>query len=604
MKTDSKRPSYFSRQNVGTQLRTLYILAIMVPILLIGSIAYLFSYRKLSQNYEHLTAMKARQVQSILVTTTLYTENIYNKVVNDVQLRQLLAADYADAHAAQKAFSAYEGFDSILEETATLSGLKLYVNQETMHQEKDFHYFYPITDSIRSADWYQQAAKTRGNFWKSSVRIGKYNVLYWELKYYCHIPIPQTGSYAILELTVSNDHLRSLLQRDEYEIFISVNSDPVFFSSDRSFAGNALPLSPQTISSRQTTGKEVINGEFLIYSATSLTPYNTEDRILILVTSRDALYYIHRLGIAFVITFLFTLGISALIIFLYARYFSHRIQTLRLAMHKVSHNDYEIVNSIQGDDELTATFTDLTTMVAKLKQTEAAIYESRIKEQVFHNQQQQMELKLLANQINPHFLYNTLETIRMKAFSEGNREVATAIKLLGKSMRYVLNNTKTTATTLDKEIDYIRTYLSIQQIRFGSRLGYTIRFSKGLEPANYQILPLLIQPIVENAFSHGLKDAEYDGHIIIRISRGKNDTLITDVFDNGVGMNPQRLEEVIRHLDIPQPESDHGVGLYNINNRVHLFYGDSYGLTIKSRPGMGTLVTLTIPLINLREEEV
>ena len=211
----------------------------------------------------------------------------------------------------------------------------------------------------------------------------------------------------------------------------------------------------------------------------------------------------------FILTLLFSVGISALIISLYSKYFSARIQTLRLAMHKVSHNDYEIVHSMQGDDELTATFTDLTTMVTKLKETEAKIYEAKINEQELHNQQQQMELKLLANQINPHFLYNTLETIRMKAFAEGNREVATAIKLLGKSMRYVLNNTKTTATTLDKEIDYIRTYLSIQKIRFGSRLGYTIRIEEGFQTENYQILPLLIQPIVENAFSHGLRDAEF-----------------------------------------------------------------------------------------------
>ena len=220
-----------------------------------------------------------------------------------------------------------------------------------------------------------------------------------------------------------------------------------------------------------------------------------------------------------------------------------------------------------------------------------------------HESKRKSEFDTLQSQINPHFLYNTLETIRMKAFAEGNREVATAIKLLGKSMRYVLNNTKTTATTLDKEIDYIRTYLSIQKIRFGSRLGYTIRIEEGFQTENYQILPLLIQPIVENAFSHGLRDAEYDGHIIIKISRFENDTLVADVFDNGVGMSQERLEEVIRHLDIPQPESDHGVGLYNINNRVHLFYGTEYGLAIKSRPGMGTLVTLTIPLINLREEE-
>lgn len=603
MKQKKKQLSYFSKQNVGTQLKTLYIFAIIIPILLIGSIVYVFSYHQLKQNYEHLTAMKARQVQSVLVTTALYTENIYNKVVGDLTLRDLLATDYTDSSQAQKAIKQYEGFEEILRSTAIFSDLRLYVDNDEFHMDQECNYFYPVTDSVQNASWYQQASNTKSNFWKSSLRIGKYGVQYWELNYYCRIPIPQTESYAVLVLTVSNDYLKNLLQRDEYDVYISVNSDPVFFSSDRSNSGNSMPILPDDDSKKLSTGKRQINGESKICSISTLTPYNTDDQIHILVVSTNAMNYIHRLAIIFIATFLFTLGISALIIFLYARYFSGRIQTLRLAMHKVSHNNYEIVNSIQGDDELTATFTDLTAMVAKLKETEAKIYQTQINEQLLRNQQQQMELKLLANQINPHFLYNTLETIRMKAFSAGNRDVATAIKLLGKSMRYVLDNTKTTATTLNKEIDYIHTYLSIQQIRFGSKLDFKIEVDESIQPSNYQILPLLIQPIVENAFSHGLRDAEYDGHIKIHIFRSNNDLLIAEVSDNGIGMDKERLEYVIQHLDIPQPESDHGVGLYNINNRVHLYYGNKYGLTIKSCPSRGTVVTLTIPLINLREEE-
>src|SRR5699024_7047973 len=156
-----------------------------------------------------------------------------------------------------------------------------------------------------------------------------------------------------------------------------------------------------------------------------------------------------------------SLGIPAIIIWLYSGYFSARINTLRLAMYKVSNNDYEIVNSIQGDDELTAAFHDLKVMVENLKSAQAQIYQARLQEEMLLNQQQPMQMKLLAIQINPQFLYNTLETIRMKAFSQRNRDVANAIKLLGKSMRYVLSNTKTAATTLDKELDYIDTYLAI-----------------------------------------------------------------------------------------------------------------------------------------------
>lgn len=595
--------NYFSRQKVGRQLMTLYICTILVPLLLLGGIIYFISYRQIVRNYVNLSESKARQVQSVLMTTTLYLQDIYNSVSTDTSLRDILSADYENAEAFQAALSGYSGFNDIMKENASLTDLKFYIEGDFSAEDIGSPYICPVTDDIRQSEWYQKASSTHVNFWRTARRTGQYDIPYWELNYYCHIPIPQKSSFGVLVMTMSNDHLRNLIQEDEYDIYISVNDDPVFLSSDRNYVGNSFPAGEEFLSQKQSSGRMDVLGETEIGAVTTLTPYATSDQIHILAASRTAVFYINRLGIVFLVTILFALFISALLIFLYTRYFSSRIQTLRLAMHKVSHNDYEIVNSIQGDDELTATFRDLKTMIRRLKEDEAKIYESQIQEQILRNQQQEIELKLLTSQINPHFLYNTLETIRMKAFSEGNRDVATAIKLLGKSMRYVLNNTKDTSATLDKEIDYIRTYLAIQKMRFGERLNYKIRIDEKLRLCDYQILPLLIQPIVENAISHGLKDLENGGNLILRIKKSGDDLLVADVFDTGAGITPEKLEDVLLHLNVPQPESDHGVGLYNINNRVHLFYGNQYGLTIRSRPGLGTLVTLTIPLLNLTEEE-
>lgn len=596
--------NFFTKQNVGKQLRTLFICTILIPILLIGGIIYVYSYRQITQNYEHLVESKAFQVRSSLISTTIYLHEIYKTITSDAQLKELLSADYDDPREVNLALGQYELFDETLKNNASLTGLRLYVDEDVMKQDTNFSYFYPITEKVQRENWYKQAAQTKGNFWKSSMRTGQGQIQYWELNYYCHIPIPQTSSYAVLVMTVSNDHLRNLIRDDDYDIYVSVNFDPVFFSTNRNYTGNSFPVSVDDSTYHDSqNGRMKVFDEDTISSVQSLRAYSSYDRINILVSSQKAVHYIHRLELAFFLAGLFALSISMLLVYLYTHYFSTRIQTLRLAMQKVVHNDYEIVNSIQGDDELTATFQDLKIMVQKLKQTEAQIYEAQIKEQQISNQQQQMELKLLANQINPHFLYNTLETIRMKAFSEGNHEVATAIKLLGKSMRYVLNNTKTTATTLDKEVDYISTYLAIQKMRFAERLNYTIDVDEKLDLKQYQILPLLIQPIVENAILHGLEDTGEEGHITLHIKALNDELLIARVTDDGVGMSPEKLEDVIRHLDIPQPESDHGVGLYNINNRVHLFYGTSYGLAIESRPGEGTCVTLTVPLLNLTEEE-
>lgn len=142
-------------------------------------------------------------------------------------------------------------------------------------------------------------------------------------------------------------------------------------------------------------------------------------------------------------------------------------------MHKASTEDYDIIPTFRGQDELSEAFADLQTMVQMIKEKDAKMYEAKINEKELLNEQQVMEFKMLANQINPHFLYNTLESIRMKAFTAGDREVATAIKLLGKSMRYVLENTGTVFTTLDKELNYIETYIMIQRLRFGERVNYS-----------------------------------------------------------------------------------------------------------------------------------
>ena len=592
----------FSKRNVGKQLGMLYILTVAIPLLFICSVIYGYSYHQLTQNYEHLSELKARQVRSVLITTTLNLQDIYNTLSSDDRLTDLLAEDFTSPQDARDSLSSYSGFWELLKNNAVLTSLRIYVDEDYMQSDSPVGYFYPVTSEVKHSTWYSQSAVSRQNFWRASGREGQAGLSYWELTYYCRIQIPRKNDYAILVMTVSNDHLRTLLTDDGYDIYASVGSGPVFFSTDRAYTGNSFPVSTEDITSRQTTGIMDLFGEKTIASVSALTPYATSDSIYILTASGEAVTYMHRLGFVFFLVFLFAILISGILILMFAKYFSSRIQTLRLAMHKAAHNDYEIVNSIQGGDELSATFQDLKHMVATLKENEAKIYRAQINEQILYNQQQQMELKLLTSQINPHFLYNTLETIRMKAFSEGNRGVATAIKLLGKSMRYVLNNTKTTATTLDKELDYVRTYLSIQQIRFGW-LDYTIRIDRRLDPGHYQILPLLIQPIVENSISHGLKEKGENGHIIIKVSRSEDDLLVTDVFDNGVGMTPGQLADVLDHIDVPQPESDHGVGLYNISNRVHLFYGEQYGLTIQSRAGAGTLVTLTIPLLNLTEEE-
>lgn len=596
---------FFTRQNVKRQLITIFIFAIMIPIVLIGSIMFFFSNKQLMRSYQYLVESDAVRIRSILLTTTLPFYDIYESLAQDEALKALLTRNYDSDDEVLTSLNQYKRLQELLSMNASLSTIKIYTQPGMLRSISDQQFFFPIDQTIRSQDWYRKATSNSGNFWKSSARIDRLKNSYWELSYYCHIPLPESGTYAILVMTVSNNHLRSLIKNSSSQVYLSVNEDPVFYSSTRSHEGTSFPFPiDYTAPFYSKTENIKIKGAKVLTSVVSLTPYRTEDMIYILSADTNALPYIQQINIAFLFVLLFAIFIPALIFIFFTKYFSARIQTLRLAMHKASNNDYEIVDLVQGDDELSAAFGDLKTMVKKIKAAEGEIYMAQIREQNFSNQQQQMELKLLINQINPHFLYNTLETIRMKAFSDGNKEVATAIKLLGKSMRYVLNNTKTSSTTLSKEINYTLTYLSIQSLRFEDRLVYSLTLDDTIDPDGYHILPLLIQPIVENSITHGIEPTGKKGHIIIRMQALEKETLVIHIYDNGMGMSKEQLKSVLTSLLLPPKSREDGIGLYNINNRMKLFYGSEYGLTIKSKMNFGTLVTLKIPLYNLLEEDL
>ena len=140
-------------------------------------------------------------------------------------------------------------------------------------------------------------------------------------------------------------------------------------------------------------------------------------------------------------------------------------------------------------------------MVKSMQQLINEAYEAKIQSETFKLNQMEAEFKTLASQINPHFLYNTLETIRMKAYCNNDKETADLVKKLGKFMRRCLE-VKDGMVTLESELEFTKSYLELQSARFGDRVSYSIYCEVD---TNYKILPLIIQPIVENAFVHGIE---------------------------------------------------------------------------------------------------
>ena len=209
------------------------------------------------------------------------------------------------------------------------------------------------------------------------------------------------------------------------------------------------------------------------------------------------------------------------------------------------------------------------------------------------------ELWLLQAQINPHFLYNTLDTVVWMAEAGDSKKVVDMITALSSFLRIGLNKGKK-FIQIREEIRHIESYLKIQKFRYDDILEYSIEIEDSLY--DMRILKLLLQPLVENALYHGIKYKREGGGIRIR-GYEKDNNIILEVIDNGVGMDENKLNKIkavientsLENSDIIRTTGD-SFGLYNVAERIRLYYGNEYGLDIESKENIGTKVTIVLPI--------
>lgn len=208
------------------------------------------------------------------------------------------------------------------------------------------------------------------------------------------------------------------------------------------------------------------------------------------------------------------------------------------------------------------------------------------------------ELKALQAQINPHFLYNTLDSIRWKAEEIEAEEISQMTQALAMVFRIGLSKGQEMISVRD-ELCHVKSYLEIQCIRYGKRLTYSIDVEERI--LECYMVKLLLQPLVENAIYHGIKEKDNDGHV--RICGGLcGEIIFFYVEDNGIGIQEEKVKELNLGLKNNLSVSKQGYGIFNVNERIKLYYGDSYGLDLESTWGKGTKSIITIPKIT--EEEV
>ncbi|MGO4180531.1 sensor histidine kinase [Paenibacillus sp. TAF43_2] len=284
----------------------------------------------------------------------------------------------------------------------------------------------------------------------------------------------------------------------------------------------------------------------------------------------------------------------ALIVFLIsslvARRISRPIKRLELSMKSVERGDFNLAASGEGPLEIKRLADRYNIMIGTIKQ----LMDRIVREQ---ESKRKYELEALQAQINPHFLYNTLNTVVRMVGMNKNEEVITTITSLSKLFRISIGKGKS-LITLSDEMEHARNYLVIQQMRFKNKFDYS--FDLQQEALSLATLKLIVQPLIENALLHGIEPSVDKGHIAISM-RLEGSEIVVKIVDNGLGMSEERLGKILTGAVVSSKGS--GVGVMNVQERIRLFFGPSYGLHFESEQEVGTTVTIRFPALTLQQAE-
>ena len=366
-----------------------------------------------------------------------------------------------------------------------------------------------------------------------------------------------------------------------YIYLLSESGEIVYHPTQQLIFNN---VKKEDVSIVQNISNDLVRKDGVIYIVLSSNE-NTWKTVAVL--DESAVYRNTKINtIIFAVIGLLIILLSIFISYKFSNWFTKPLRELSHNMKEVQNGNLMVRVNINNKDEIGDLGESFNIMTERLDQSLKRVL-------VEQEDKRNSELNALRAQINPHFLYNTLDSIIWMAECNQTDDVVDMTSALSKMLRASISRQEGGAT-LKLELQNAENYLKIQKLRYSNKLDYEINVTAGL--FNKKAVHLVLQPLVENAIYHGIREKKAGGKIIIKAFE-ENGLLIIQVIDDGAGMSTETLNGLLKNEN-----SDKGIGIYNVDRRIKLLFGEDYGLSIKSELSKGTTVTITIPSEDAFEE--
>lgn len=564
----------------------------VVPVILAGvfllyNLADTIRVNAVNESISTADSLKAR-LNDIILTVS----NISERVQHSDKINELLNNEFINQDEYFNYYMQNRVINEFSDAYPQVESITFYIDMDGFVPNANFK---NADDSVCNTYWYRAATESDTAKWQIINSGDSYRL--------CRIsPLKDDeGSFrGTMVASIDPSVYEELTGNIDYGVVFCVSKGAVFYSSMPGIKTGSVIANEEDFFSYGISGSKMLDrmpnkSERTGHTAVSYFDYgNTGNFFQVYAAKPYSLFNDEINNVIFMyIWYIFLcIVLSVLITILFSSMFSRRIQFLKNQMHKVTAGNFVLDEDIRGTDEIFELYQDLKKMVNSMQTLINDAYKSKIQSESFKLNQVEAEFKALASQINPHFLYNTLETIRMKAYCNDDKETADLVKKLGKFMRRCLE-VKDGMVTLESELEFTKSYLELQAARFGDRASYSIYCEVD---RNYKILPLIIQPIVENAFVHGIEGEKSNGRIEIKVFY-RNGKVVIEVSDNGQGIEPDKLRELLAKLERNDTSSGKSIGLTNVNKRIKMYHGEQYGLTVETTLGYGTTIRITLPKV-------
>lgn len=576
----------------------IYVIGILLPIVFSN---YLFMDR-MSE------LIKEREEQNLQISLERASKEIYSMIDGGIAVSHALITDKLLYESMNRIYDSpldfYNTFDEQLRHRVTsyipvnhqIQRIGIYTDNPSIAFGGDYYY---LDDKVRASAWYKEwqafdgtvkLSAYRDKSMNNSIAVSSYLSIIEEMDYY-----NENNSFQKLvriDFYLSRFYDVIARERSYLDLYLVDDQGKIIVSTNDKYQGQSdADYTQFNINDPAYKDMHIIpvgNASYVKDWKLIGVPLETRVRQSML----DMQLYFGML--ASVITL-----ITSIFIYVMLRSYNHRVKRLSRHMQKVRNENYDLINIDGGRDEIGDLISNFNLMTSQIHSLINNVYKLEIQQRSLEAERIRAELNVLQSQMNPHFLFNTLNALLVVSTKNNYTDVKDIIKDLSKLLRRLLN-WRDDLVPLEEEMSFTMMYLGIEKFRFRDKFEFEIQVSE--EARQCKIPKMSIQQLAENACKHGIQAIEETGIVTIRADI-IGEHLCVVVSDNGQGMDKEQLKEVLYHMRSKEDQGGSNIGIRNVYRRLELYYDDKVSFNVTSKLGEGTEVSFRIPVHLLDQQE-